>query len=85
MKTISSSEFRNNQKKYFEIAEKERVVIYRGVGKRSFVLTPADEMDETDYLMADPEGREKLLRAITEVNNGKYSSLSEEEAAMLWN
>ena len=30
-----------------------------------------NEMDETEYLLSDPIGREKLLTSVEEVNSGK--------------
>ena len=30
-----------------------------------------NEMDETEYLLSDPVGREKLLKSVEEVNQGK--------------
>lgn len=41
MNVITSSEFRSNQRKYFDLAEKEPVVVTRA-GKRPIALTPVD-------------------------------------------
>lgn len=41
MNVITATEFRRNQKKYFELAEKEPVFVTRE-GRRSIALTPID-------------------------------------------
>lgn len=54
---ITASEFRNNFKKYFDIAEKETVVIQRTSG--TFVLQKKEKLPEPIY--NDPD----LERGIT--------------------
>lgn len=41
MNVITATEFRNNQRKYFELAEKELVFVTRA-GKTPIALTPVD-------------------------------------------
>lgn len=68
MRVISSSELRNNMKKYLDLAVKEKIIIQRGRNE-TFVLT------REDYLEPD----EDLKRAITaqELLNGIEADIRE--------
>lgn len=72
MLVISSREFRQNQKKYFERVDKgERVIVQRGKDK-SYALTPVSEGD----LYFTAEMVEKLKQSILEVKNGDTKKIS---------
>jgi antitoxin YefM len=67
MLVISSREFRENQKKYFDlIDQKEQVIVQRGKNK-SYALVP---IDETVKYFSEPENRERLDRSMEEVRQG---------------
>ena len=51
MVVISSAEFRNNMKKYLDLARKERVVIQRGRNE-SFVLVAQNNAPDADLARA---------------------------------
>lgn len=66
MFVISSSEFRQNQKHYFDRIDKgERIVIQRGKAK-SYLLTPVKE----DDLYFNAEMLDRIKRSIEETQIG---------------
>jgi len=80
MLVISSREFRENQKKYFDlIDQKEQVIVQRGKNK-SYTLVP---IDETVKYFSEPEIKERLERSIEEANQGKLISVKREEISDL--
>lgn len=48
MKTISFTEFRNNLKKYADLAEREKVIVSRGSG-RAFYIVPVEQVEDSGY------------------------------------
>ncbi|MCK4662934.1 MAG: type II toxin-antitoxin system Phd/YefM family antitoxin [Bacteroidales bacterium] len=77
MKTITTSDFRKNQKKYFELAERERLIIHRNKGK-SFILVPVDEIEDYPY---NPNFIAKLLKGEKDFKSGNYDIVKVDE---LW-
>jgi len=76
MLVISSREFRENQKKYFDlIDQKEQVIVQRGKNK-SYALVP---IDETVKYFSEPEIRARLDRSIEEANHGDLVSVKPED------
>lgn len=72
MLVISSREFRQNQKFYFEKADKgERIIVQRGKDK-SYVLTSVSE----DDLYFNTDMIERLKGSILEVQNGETKKIS---------
>lgn len=72
MLVISSREFRQNQKEYFERADKgEQIIVQRGKDK-AYALTPVTEGDL--YFNADMI--EKIKQSIQEVQNGEVKKIS---------
>ena len=72
MLVISSREFRQNQKKYFEKADKgEHIIVQRGKDK-AYALTPISEDDM--YFTA--EMVEKIKQSILEVQKGETRKIS---------
>ena len=66
MRTITTSDFRKNQRQYLELAERERLIIHRNNGK-SFMLVPVNEIDyhyNIDFVA-------KILKAEKEAAEGK--------------
>jgi len=48
MRTKTVSEFRNNIKKYADIAGQEKVIVNRGQGK-SFFIVPLEKVEDKGY------------------------------------
>ena len=67
MKTINTTEFRGNIKKYLDIAKKERVIIHRGKGS-SFAIVPLEEIKEGDLFY--PKVEKRLIEARKEKEAG---------------
>ena len=76
MNVITATEFRNNQRKYFDLAEKELVCITRS-GKTPIALTPVN---------LDNYPTEKELKAIKEgleeYEKGNYTVIK--DAKNIW-
>ncbi len=72
MLVISSREFRQNQKEYFERVDKgEHIIVQRGKDK-AYALTPVTE----DDLYFNAEMVEKIKQSIQEVQNGDVKKVS---------
>jgi prevent-host-death family protein len=72
MLVISSREFRQNQKKYFDRADQgEQIIVQRGKDK-AYVLTPVKEADM--YFNAEMINR--IKQSIEEIKNGDSQSIS---------
>jgi len=75
MLVISSREFRQNQKLYFERADKgEQIIVQRGKDK-AYALTPVNE----DDLYFNAEMIDKIKQSIKEVEEGKTTRISTPE------
>ncbi len=71
---VTSREFRDNQKSFFELAESgKRIIITRGK-KTAFTITPIEDKD----LYFTPEMLETIDRSLQEVAEGKVVVLTEE-------
>jgi len=79
MKIITSREFRENQKNYFELAEKERVIIHRGNKRKPFLLVPITEAMENDLYFTDAKVIDAIEKGIEEVQNGKLTTIVDAE------
>ena len=82
MIVISSREFRENQKKYFELARIQRVIIKR---KDQFLelVSHGDSIPESvspsnDPYFDDPRNIEEILKADEEMKQGKKVKLTPE-------
>lgn len=71
MKIITATEFRNNQRRYFDLAEKEPVFVTRA-GKTPIALTPAD-------LRQYPSKREMeaIKEGLEAYENGDYTIIDD--------
>jgi antitoxin YefM len=80
MLVVSSREFRQNQKSYFEKVDKgEQVIVQRGKD-RAYALTPVDE----DDVYFNAEMVAKIKQSIKEVEHGKVKRVtSPEEISVL--
>ena len=76
MLVISSREFRDNQKKYFDSVDNgEQVIVQRGKD-RSYKLVP---VSESDICMTEEEFYEKIDRSIQQAKEGKVLRISSDE------
>jgi hypothetical protein len=75
MLVISSREFRQNQRLYFEKADKgEQIIVQRGKDK-SYVLTPVD--DENLYFNAEMVTR--IKKSLNEAEKGELLTINASE------
>ena len=70
MRVISSSEFRNNMKKYLDLAANERILIQRGRNE-TFVLT-REEYLEPDEDLKRAVSAQELLAGVEEDIRAAY-------------
>jgi len=77
MKIITTREFRENQKTYFDLAETERVIIHRGKNRKPVLLTPIDESTETDIFFSNPAVLASIRQGLEEVKAGKITRISD--------
>ena len=71
MKTISVSEFRNNIRKYSELANFEKVIVNRGKGK-AFAVVPIDDIEDEGY---NPDFVKRILESRDNALKGKYTEI----------
>jgi antitoxin YefM len=75
MLVISSREFRQNQKMYFEKADKgEQIIVQRGKDK-AYALTPVSEND----VYFNAEMVKKIKQSIEQAENGKVKRITTPE------
>jgi antitoxin (DNA-binding transcriptional repressor) of toxin-antitoxin stability system len=75
MLVISSREFRQNQKLYFERVDKgEHIIVQRGKDK-SYALTPVTE----DDMYFNAEMIKRIKQSVLEVENGETKTISSSE------
>lgn len=73
MLVISSREFRQNQRLYFERADKgEQIIVQRGKDK-AYALTPINEED----IYFNAEMLERITESIKQVKEGKVKRVSD--------
>lgn len=74
MLVISSKEFRNNQKKYFDLLDTNiQIVVQRGKDK-AYLLTP---LSDTDKLSTDPKLIETVKQAEKSIQNGNTITITD--------
>ena len=66
---ISARQFREKQKKIFDIADTGRQVVIKRGRKQSYILTPVDQ----DDFVATPDLLEKIEKARQQMRDGKYT------------
>ena len=75
MLVVSSREFRQNQKRYFERADQgEQIIVQRGKDK-AYALTPVKEED----LYFNAEMVERIKQSIDQVKSGKTKRITTPE------
>ncbi|MBQ0082239.1 MAG: type II toxin-antitoxin system Phd/YefM family antitoxin [bacterium] len=77
MVVVSSREFRANQKKYFDLAQSNLVVI-KSRNHGSYKLIP---VDDSDFIMNETELLAKINRGIVEYEQGKAIAMSAGETS----
>lgn len=76
MLVISSREFRDNQKKYFDSVDNgEQVIVQRGKA-RSYKLVP---VASSDVCMTEEEFYEEIDRSLRQAKEGKVLKVSSDE------
>jgi antitoxin YefM len=74
MLIISSKEFRNNQKKYFDLLDtNEQIVVQRGKDK-AYLLTP---LSDAEALSKNPELLERIKAAEISIENGETITIAD--------
>lgn len=72
MIVINPTELRSHQKKYFDLAEKERVIVKRGRKIIELVVSDSVSISPSNDLYYDnPENVAELKRRIKEIEDGK--------------
>lgn len=75
MLIISSREFRQNQRRYFERADKgEQIIVQRGKDK-SYALTPVSE----DDVYFNTEMLDKIKQSLEQVKQGETKRITTDE------
>lgn len=72
---ILSREFRDNQKKYFDLVDKHEQVIVKRNGK-AYTIVP---MTATEAYFVDPQIKERLKRSIEQAEAGLVVELTPEK------
>ena len=76
MLVISSREFREKQKMYFDLVDKnEQVIVQRGKNK-AYVLTP---ITDADRFFADPAVKARLIHSLVQAERGEVTLLPKED------
>jgi antitoxin YefM len=76
MLVVSSREFRENQKKYMDLADQnEQVIVQRGKEK-AYVIVP---ISEKDRFFMDPEVLEDIKTGIAQYNSGNTIQVEKED------
>jgi len=85
MKIITTREFRENQKKYFDLAEYEKIIVNRGNKGKAVLLTPLNEEEEDEIYFSDPVIVKKLKEALKEIEEGKTRRVTLQDIKQLLN
>jgi prevent-host-death family protein len=75
MEAVSVTEFRNNIKRYLDIAREEELVIYRSKSE-SFVVTPLKKIDK-EFSLLSPAQKEAIDKGLESIIKGRVMSNAE--------
>ena len=75
MLEVTSRQFRENQKSYFDLADEGRQIIIKRGRKQSYVLTPVNE----DDFYFTPEMEARIEKAMQQIKEGKYSVINNKD------
>jgi len=77
---VTSRQFRDNQRSFFDLADEGKQIVIRRRRKRSYTLAPVDEdVDEDEDWYLTPELEAKIKRAFQQIENGEYTVINSEE------
>lgn len=80
MLIISSREFREKQKMYFDLVDKdEQVIVQRGKNK-AYTLTP---ITDTDRYFSDPEIIKQIKHSMKQAEQGKVTRVEKKDISSL--
>jgi hypothetical protein len=87
MVIISTQEFKEHQKRYFDLAEKERVIIKRG--EKLVELVVSDKLSENPSPSGDPwfddrANIEEVERRFADIENGKTQLIAIDSKKSIW-
>jgi len=74
MLVISSKEFRDNQKKYFDLVDQNQQVIVQRGKEKAYVLVP---ITEKDRFFMDPEVIADVQEGIEQYKSGKVTKVDQ--------
>jgi hypothetical protein len=77
MRIITSREFREKQRAYLELAEREKVIIHRGKNRKPVLLTPLSESEESDIYFSDPQIIASIQRGIEDIRAGRVTRIKD--------
>lgn len=77
MKIVTSREFREHQKMFFDLAKEERVIIRQK--KQSFLLLPISEEEEADLYFSDPHIIAQIERGVEDIKAGRFTKIKNKE------
>ena len=72
---VSSRQFRDQQRKYFDLADNGTQIVLKRGRKRAYVLTPLDEED----MYFTPAMLEKIERSLEQAKNGDVTRVTTKE------
>lgn len=72
---ITSREFREKQKAYFDLADNGAQIILKRGRKQAYILTPVSDED----LQLSPELRERIEKGLQEIKDGKTTRYTMDE------
>lgn len=76
MLIVSSREFREKQKMYLDLVDKnEQIIVQRGKNK-AYALTP---ITETERYFSDPEIKKRIAHSIKQAEQGELTVLPKED------
>lgn len=76
MLVISTREFRQNQKKYLDLVDKDEHVIVQRGKNRAYILTA---ITETDRYFSDPEIKMRIANSLEQAARGELTTLPKED------
>ncbi|MCL2041871.1 MAG: hypothetical protein FWG84_07525 [Bacteroidales bacterium] len=72
---ITSRQFRDNQKSFFDLADEGKQVVIKRRSKQSYALTPVNE----DDWYWTPEMEAKIEKALQQIENGECTVIKNKE------
>lgn len=72
MLIVSSREFRDNQKKYFDLVDNNNQVVVKRSKDRAYILTP---VGDADRLSVNPKLIQVVLQAESELKKGESTTI----------